>query len=126
MNKGRRVAFVSTAGPGHLNTLLFQYCDERDHGDPQKDAARLFVVSFCDEDVAHVPRDAVLITVNGKRPSEIAAVFNAARAKETQDALHVWLHDFAPAVVVYDFFVLKHVPCRACWACRPFVRFRRR
>lgn len=74
--------------------------------DEETPKALFFVVGFADE-VTKVPESAVLVIVNGKKPSESAVEFNAIRAKATQDALHVWLHDFAPTVVVYDFFCLE-------------------
>jgi hypothetical protein len=93
-----RVAFVSTCGAGHLNSIRSVW--ERD---PE---SHLFLLRFRDEAVpfTDTPRVTVL-TVNRVRPDENAAYFNSARNTATMyDALHVWLADFAPTLIVYDFF----------------------
>lgn len=97
----QRVAFVSTCGSGHLNTI-------RSLWKGGSDSSRLFLVRFEDEPVPFEhTRHVVVLTARGKRPSENAKDFNEARSKVLHDALHVWLYDFAPTVVVYDFFCLE-------------------
>lgn len=97
-----RVAYVSTCGAGHLNTLrsLWEHWAEGD--------ARLFLLCFADEPVPFDKEpNVVVITCNVEKPSENATVFNEVRRQHLQAALHVWLHDYRPTLIVYDFFCLE-------------------
>lgn len=95
-----RVAFVSTCGAGHLNTI-------RSIWEGMK-GAHLFLVRFRDEPVPFENHDRVtVITMNEDRPSEEARLFNTMRYRQLRDALHVWMYDFAPTLIVYDFFCLE-------------------
>lgn len=99
-----RVALVSTCGAGHLNAL-------RSLWSPDDGASkRLFLVRFNNDPHPFENQHAanvLVITLNEERPSENATVFNAARSKALQDVLHVWLYDYAPTLIVYDFFCLE-------------------
>jgi hypothetical protein len=99
----KRVAYISTCGQGHLNTIRSLW---------SKHGGRLFLLRFSDETLPldleeREGHDIIVLTCNGKRPSEEAAVFNHVRSAKLRDALHVWLHDYAPTLVVYDFFCIE-------------------
>lgn len=99
----KRVAYVSTCGAGHFNTIRSIW--SRDHSV----GSRLFLVRFSDEVLPLLDEkdDVVILTCNERRPSENATIFNGVRAAALQDALHVWLHDYRPTLIVYDFFCLE-------------------
>jgi hypothetical protein len=101
-----RVAYVSTCGAGHLNTLRSLWKKW-----PQQQR-RLFLLRFADEPLPVLEeetssRDVIVLTCNQNKPSENATVFNETRRQLLQPALHVWLHDYRPTLIVYDFFCLE-------------------
>lgn len=95
-----RVAYVSTCGAGHLNTLQSLWKEQGE--------GRLFLLRFSDEPIPFTNEpDVVVLTCNQKKPSENAAVFNEVRRQHLQAPLHVWLHDYRPTMIVYDFFCIE-------------------
>lgn len=95
-----RVAYISVPFRGHVSVLepLWR-SDESSH---------LFLLCFNDF-TSPWPKDIrqTEIVLNCKQPSECAAIFNVMRSKELQDVLHVFLYDFYPTLIVYDFFCLE-------------------
>lgn len=96
----QKVAFVSTCGAGHLNTL--QSLWEKDT------SSHLFLLRFKDDPIPFQETDRLtILTLNENRPSEIAKEFNRVRCRGLVDTLHIWMYDFAPTLIVYDFFCLE-------------------
>lgn len=98
----KRVAIVSTCGAGHINTLCSLWNRDQD--------THLFLVRFKNNPNPFEGQDRdrlTILTCNEDAPSEVAREFNEIRASKLQDALHVWLYDYNPTLIVYDFFCLE-------------------
>ena len=101
----KKVAYVSTCGAGHLNTLRSLW-----EKDP---SSHLFLLRCKDEanpfdlaDEQGVDRLTV-ITLNETRQSEVASEFNEQRYRKLRGPLRIWIYDFRPTLIVYDFFCLE-------------------
>ena len=96
----QKIAFVSTCGAGHLNTLQSLWDTHV--------SSHLFLLRFKDDPLPFQETDRLtVLTLNEKRPSEVASEFNRVRSKGLVNTLHIWMYDFAPTLIVYDFFCVE-------------------
>lgn len=102
----KRVAFISVPYAGHISVLIPEW--ER-----ITTSSHLFLLYFSDEenliDSAKFQSspNVTRLETHIARPSENAREFNAARAALLQDALQCALHEYAPTLIVYDFFCIE-------------------
>jgi hypothetical protein len=95
-----RVAFVSTPGQGHINTLLSLWKTD--------ESAHLFVLRFNNSPFLNVTSDRITeISTTIDVDTNVARDFNERRASLLTDELHVRIYDFMPTLIVYDFFCLE-------------------
>lgn len=97
----QRVAFVSTSGPGHFNTIHSLYLKTGDTCD-----ARLYVVQYVDDTPVDLPY-IVNVKALENRPSTSAFAFNKHRSGILLPSLLTHFDTFSPDLVVYDFFCLE-------------------